>query len=268
MTLAATFRPISSPMFRASRSLPLLLPALLGVSLRARADGQTPAVPFQVLQQQTVDAGTHRITFNRVAPPPPQPTPAPSAKTPGAAPNVNSPDPAAATSTTGDGADLRALLIGATVYDGRFTELRGADTQGAWRAWSNVDFNLLASVGEFGTTTATYSLYLSLGSDTLASLTQTGRYPSNLASLPSSRAGYSFADGATAAGHPEAAAALDALHRFHDAYRPQLLQALQRRQADQAAHAAQAEQERLHPTPPPDTVIHFWPKQGSSFLGR
>lgn len=257
--------------------------ALTG-SLRAQEPTASPTPALQIIQQQTVDVGSHRIIFNRVVPPPPQPTPTPPAPV-AAAFTPTTPTPraraaagskrvtrsAGASANAGEeDAEPRALFLSATVYDGGiFTELRGPDAAGGWRAWSNVDFLLLAGTGQFTTASgATYSLYMTLGTDTSESLTQAGLYPSNLAALSGSPASYYFSDGATATAHPEAAAALDALHLHADAYRPQLLQAYQQRLADQATRAAQAEWARQHPTLPPDTVINFWPKQNSVFLGH
>lgn len=271
-------------MSQAPRLLPLIPSILLlsgvapGAHAQAPLASPTSAPPFfQVIRQQTVDVGNHRIIFNRVVPPAPRPIPTPApipaavpeAQNRAATPKRVTRSASASTNSGEEDAEPRFLFLSATVYDGgQFTELRGSDAAGGWRAWSNVDFLLLAPVTGFGVGATTFTLNMGLGADTSDWLTQAGQYPAGVSSLPAGQAFYYFADGATAAAHPEAAAALDALHLYADANRPALLQARRQREAGQAVHEAQAEYARQHPTPPPDTIINFWPKQGSVFLGN
>jgi len=54
------------------------------------------------------------------------------------------------------------LFLSATVYDRNVTEVRGFGTQGEYRIFSNIDFNLLAGLGGFETPDTSYSLLMGL----------------------------------------------------------------------------------------------------------
>ena len=263
-------------------TLAVLLLAMLPTLTHAQDPyaAPTPAdplagVPVRVVDQQQVEIGTHRITYNRIAPPvfpTPSPTPASQAGT-----NSNAARHGAQTrgvtrsphtNDTGGGSgekDYKMLLLSATVYDHQFTELRWNDGNGAvLRAYVNIDFCYFTTVTNLETDDTVYDLMFAWSNDTVASLTQAGQPPPNLAAYPPGRSSYQIIAG-DANAHPDALVALDALCIYFDANRAQMVAAYNQREADNAAH-----QQWLidHPPVQPDTVMYFWPIKGSAYLNQ
>ena len=113
---------------------------LLPVSLRAQTGVLQPSVPMQILQQHRVKHGSHAITYNRVAPPvfPVQsvvqvhPTPQPTQS--GAQPDPQK--------------SFEFIMLGGTVYDHQFTDLRWFNGDQWLRVISNIDFNYFSGMSK------------------------------------------------------------------------------------------------------------------------
>lgn len=231
--------------------------------------------PVRVLDQQQVEIGTHRIIYNRIAPPvfpAPTPTPAPTSGPTTNAVNRNGPQTHGVsrsphTNDAGDDGEkpYKMLFLSAMVYDHQFTEVRWNDGTGAAvRAYVNIDFCYFTTVTNLETDDTVYDLMFAWSNDTVDSLTQAGQQPPNLAAYPPGRSSYQIIAG-DANAHPDALAAFDALCIYFDANKAQMIAAYNQREATNAAH-----QQWLidHPPVQPDTVMYFWPIKGSAYLNQ
>ena len=106
-----------------------------------------PALKLDVIEGVKVKLPDRSLYYRRVAPPPALPQEAKTAQ----------PTPAPLTPEQLAIAERRAekrsevLMLSATVYDRRVTDLRWWIGNHEYRAWSNVDFNYLAGAGEIET---------------------------------------------------------------------------------------------------------------------
>lgn len=255
---------------RAQDVCPWLAAVLLALPAMVRAQDPLPTptptpdplagVSVQVLDQQQVTIGTHTITYKRIAPP----------VLPGTTPALKQAPPVARGSRSAQNADASAgeksskgLLLSATVYDHQFTELRWDDGSAPiLRAYVNIDFAYFTTVTTLETADTVYSLFFAWGNDTVASITQAGRQPPNLAAFPVGRSSYQIIAG-DANANPDAVAALNALCAYYDANGAQMVATYAQQQADNAAHQQWVKD---HPPAQPNTVIYYWPTKGSAYL--
>lgn len=224
-----------------------------------------PVLNLKVLDSVEVRHPDRSVFYQRVAPPtaPPRRTPAP----------VPVAQPLSLEETAAQEAraskQFEVLMIFATVYDRRVTELRWSVGEHQYRAWSSIDFNDFAGTTEIETSDTVYLLILGLGNDTAeaveaANKDAAARGLRGRKELPvverfhSKRSGYLLADAEREEPPPEALAPLDALHIYYDANRERLHEEAGRRTAERLANE-QALKE--HPPKPKDTVIRFWPKR-------
>ena len=208
---------------------------------------QLPALNLRVLEGVEVKFPDHSVFYRRVAPPV-----APAVRLPVAAP-VAKPLSLAESAVTEARAQKKSavLMLSATVYDRRVTELRWFADGREYRAWSNIDFNLLAGLGEIETEDCVYSLIMGLGNETRESVVE--KAMPDPSAFPVGRSTYLLTGNAPA---DESLAALDALHRYYDANRRRLIAVYEKRQA---ANAAREQWLKEHPPMPENTVINFWP---------
>ena len=249
-------------------SLPLaaVLPSLLALTGAGTAfAGETPAVTgakpaldLHVLDSVEVQFPDHSVFYQRVAPPV-----APLRRTPAPVPVAKplSPEEIAAQETR-TSKKFEVLMIFATVYDHRVTELRWSVGERRYRAWSSIDFNDFAGSTEIETKDTVYLLMLGLGNETEAS-GSTWRKELPAAELfDPKRSGYLLADAEKDEPPPEALAPVDALHIYYHANRERLHEEAGRRAAERLARE-QAIKE--HSPKPKDTVIRFWPKRSRNY---
>ena len=228
--------------------------------------------PLRVLDGVEVKFPDRSIFYRRVAPP--------------AVPLAQPPVPVVAARSLSPAelaaAEARArkksavLLLSATVYDRRVTELHWQAGDRRCAAWSSIDFNVLAGHGEIETEDTVYWLIMGLGNETRESVADWNRFAPewerlaeeqglgerwelktvpDLAKFPAGRSTYLLSGEAPADG---SLAALDALHRYYDANLVQLTADYAKREAERAARAQWLKE---HPPVPKDTVINFWPKK-------
>lgn len=228
-----------------------------------------PALRLQVLESVEVKFPDRSIFYQRVVPPA-----ATAARVPVAvsvAPPLSLAESAAAEARVAKKSAV--LMLSATVYDRQVTELRWQVGQRGYRAWSNLDFNYLAGLGEIETGECVYYLIMGLGNETwestaeserlaaadgLAALVETKIVP-DLAKFPAGRSTYLLSGEAPA---DDSLAALDALHRYFDTHRLRLIADYEKRAADRTARERWLEE---HPPVPQDTVINFWPKKSRNY---
>ena len=218
-----------------------------------------PTLKLQVIEGMEVKLPDRSIFYQRVVPPlplPPRP-PAPEAK----------PLSPAETAT----AEARArkkfevLMISATVYDHRASELRWSIGNREYRAWSNIDFNFLAGQSEIETGDSIYFLIMAIANDTAEAAEAPNEKRKELppaGSFSGKRSEYVLVDMEKETPTPEALAPLDALHTYYDANRERLAEESVRREAERIAHEQWLKE---HPTAPKDTVINFWPKRSRNY---
>ncbi len=235
---------------------------------------QNSTIVFHVLKAWKVDLGNRSIFYNLVAPPvfpsspslPPAPVAAPISAE------------AAEAFLRLSHKKLELLFFSATVYDRRVTELRWSDKGREYRAFSNIDFNCFSGPDRFETEDTVYLLEMGIGNETTDQVEGSNRFapgqgqPKEAShripgpeAFSSTRAEYFLVKSEFDLPPPaEALAGMDALHRYYNANRNKLLEDCLEREASRLA------QERWlaeHPPVPKDTIIHFWPKENSVYLG-
>jgi len=248
----------------------LFSPFAIGQEQRNTARTENPPVQFQVLKSWKVDVGDRSIFLNRVAPPV-LPTGASVVAEPAPPPSAEDLEIA----RRRRGKATAVLFLSATVYDRKFTEIRGMDGRHEYRAASNIDFNLIPCMGTFESDDTVYSLLLATsnqGTDANGMIERSApgiaktptlaeRFP-KLAELSPTRAQYLPLETATGALPEENdLKALDALHAFFEANRERLA-------ADYTtAEAARIEQEGMPKEPPPkpkDIIINYSVGEGAT----
>ena len=206
---------------------------------------EKPARTFQVIKRREVAVGDHTITYQLVVPP------APSAPVPAPAARELSPQELEAQQRR-EAKQQQVLFFSATVLDHRVTELRWFDGGGAYRAFSNIDFQTFSGLTEIETGDAVYTLLMAFDTGTAEALAERIRDTPQLALLPNDRSAWLLMEGSAEAGAP-----WDAIHRFFYAHREELLRGYQQREA---AKAERERQLRENPPVPKKTVIRYWRK--------
>ena len=132
----------------------------------------TPAREFRVLDQEVIELGQRTVTYNLVETPILKPQPVPL------------PPPPARELTAAELAfvermqrkEFKTLFLSATVYDHDVTELRWWEEGQQYRVFSNIDFNLIAGVGEIETDTAVYMVLMGIGNETRKDVAEWNAY--------------------------------------------------------------------------------------------
>ena len=229
-----------------------------------------------MLERVEVKFPDRSIFYQRVAPPT-----APAARVPVTVPAAQPLSLAESTAAEARAAKKSGvLMLSATVYDRQVTELRWQVGQRQYRAWSNLDFNYLAGLGEIETADCVYFLIMALGNETRESVAEWNRFAPewerqaaaqglaeqweiktvpDLAKFPAGRSTYLLSGEAPA---DDSLAALDALHRYFDTHRLRLIADYTQREATRTAREQWLKE---HPPVPQDTVIHFWPKKSNNY---
>ena len=148
------------------------------------------------------------------------------------------------------------------------------DGEHQWAAFSNIDFNLFGGSATIATADTVYSLLLAVGNQTSEvnelvepGVAEAGKPLPVGKLIPSpdqfspTRAQYLVVeDEAGAAPQARDLAALDALHVYFDANRQRLATEYASREA---ARIAQEQRPKAPPPKPKDTVVNFWPGNGT-----
>jgi len=236
------------------------------------APTRAPLPPLQVIESLEVRRGQDTTIYERVVPPvlPPRP-PAQAALEPQAVPLT-------AEQQRREAKKAETLLVTATVYDHRITELRWQQDGRERRAWSSIDFNHLADVTEIETAGTIYQLLLALANLTSAEVEANNRaiaeqgLPAKLMTqLPppeqflADRSSYSLVEAPTGPAPAEVTALLEALHTYYDAHRASLIEQSTKFAAETAARAEAA---RLKAAQPKRTVIQFWRADSEQLQSR
>lgn len=225
-------------------------------------------INVQVIEGVQVKLPDRSVFYQRVVPPTPSTPLAPTLS----APKPFSPAERAAAEAR-DKKKFETLMISATVYDRRVTELRWFVGDHEYSAWSNIDFNYLSGQGEIETEDTVYGLIMGIGDDTAESITAANQRavldglkwhkalpPTDR--LSSTRAEYLIEGSNDSKPPPEALAPMDALHAYYDANRKRLADEYEQREAAQLAREQWIKE---HPPVPKDTVINFWPKKSRNY---
>ena len=259
-----------------SRIAAVLLSAGLLLALPLHAADEVK----KVLSTTEIDLGTHSVVFQRVEPPKEVVAP------------VAAPVSAVASALSGLSREeivakwirLRSVLLSlsCTVYESGVTEVRWREESGEEvRIVSSIDFNFLRGVGEFTTEERRYSVFMAVGnamsSETATRLRASGTaVPVSVVARAAPVAAEVLAELKKEGGSryvivsaPEGAGAevfraMDDLHRHYDAHKDELAAAWRQSEVDRTARE---QWEKEHPPVPQDTVIQFWPKKGSRYLG-
>jgi hypothetical protein len=234
----------------------------------APAPTRAPLPPLQVIDGLEVRRGQDTTIYERVVPPvlPPRP-PAPAR----AAVETQA-VPLTAEQQRREAKKAETLLVMATVYDHRVTELRWQQDGRERRAWSSIDFNHLAGVTEIETAGTIYQWLLALANLTAAEVEANNRamaeqgLPAKLITqLPppeqfrADRSSYLLVEDSAGPAPAEVTALLEALHTYYDAHRASLIEQSTK---FAAVAAARAEAARLQAAQPKRTVIQFWRAEG------
>ena len=217
-----------------------------------------PALSLRVLDSVEVKFPDHSVLYQRVAPPVPLPVRAPAPKP---EPKPLSPEEMAAQEARAK-KKSEVLMLFATVYDHRVTELRWSSGERQYRAWSSIDFNDFAGSAKIETADTVYLLMLGLGNETAGSGSAWRKDLPAAELFAPRRSGYLFANAEKNEPPPEVLAPLDAIHIYYDANRERLHEEAGRRTAEwQAREQALKE----NPPKPPDTIIRFWPNRSRTY---
>lgn len=231
----------------------------------------------KVLSTTTIDLGDRSVIYQRVEPP-----------------MVTVPvvvqQTVTSTRTAAETAALMAqarrvvqvtLSLSCTVHDSGVTEVRWSHEGAEYRALSSIDFNTARGVSGFEVDGKRYTVFMGVGramsQSTLARLQASGtKLPASMAQPAPALPASVMADIAQNGGSryvvlsaPEQAdaaafAGMDALHTYFDAHKADIVAAWNQSEAERVAHEQWLKD---HPPVPQDTVIQFWPKKGSRYLG-
>ena len=231
---------------------PCLLALLLTLPLGAQEAAPPPERQFTVRKEWVRQQGDQTVIFQRVDPPPalPPAAPVPPVKAPDLSPQELE------TLRQREAKPRTVLLLSATGFDHRLTELRWAGEGGKFRAFSNLDFQYLAGLPEIETADVIYTVMLALADGTAAEAEEKTRQFPQIALLPKDRAAWVPAETPAPENAP-VLAALDAIHTWYDAHRAELIRSHEQRTA---AEAERQRQLREHPPVPKTVVIRYWRK--------
>ncbi len=151
------------------------------------------------------------------------------------------------------------LLLSATVFERKVTELRWTVGGRQFRAWSNVDFNVFTGVTQVESEDTIFSVMLALDNQSAADAATSGELPKDFpaAGRFAKPAAYFVEQGVEAPA--ESLAGLDALHVYFGTHREQLFAAAAKRATQQEQSPPNAAQ------PAGRTVIEFWPKKSRNY---
>ena len=228
------------------------LAIFLTLPLGAQEAAQPLERPFTVRKEWVRQQGGQTVIFQRVDPPPALPpvAPVPPVKAPDLSPQELE------TQRLREAKPRTVLLLSATVFDHRLTELRGSGEAAKFRAFSNLDFQYLAGLPEIETADTIYTVMLALADGTAAEAEEKARQFPQAAKLPQDRAAWVPAEDPTHENAP-VLAALDTLHTYYDTHRAELIRSYEQRLA---AEAERQQQLREHPPVPKPVVIRYWKK--------
>jgi hypothetical protein len=256
-------------------ALLVILPAILAAAQQNAVPTEAePALNLRIIEGVEVKFPDHSIFYHRVAPPA-----APAGRVPLAVPVPHPLSLAESAAAEARASKKSAVLVlSATVYDHRVTELRWRSGNRDFHAWSNLDFNYLAGLGEVETADCIYFLIMGLGNETRESAAEWERFAAgegladrgatkalpDLATFPGGRYTYLLTAEAPAADSlaADTLAALDALHRYYDANSIRLFANYAEREATRTAREQWLKE---HPPAPKNTVINFWPKKSRNY---
>lgn len=228
-----------------------------------------PPLPVHVLKSWRADFGDRSLYLNRVAPPFLRQAPIQTS-----APTDNTVPPAFADAPV-PGKKSEVLFLSATVHNHKFTEIRWMAGGNEFRAFSNIDFNLLTGGLSFENEDTAYTLLLAVTNVSTQTVQTVSGSPHDSApvsadslaaigKLSTTKAQYIVAgDGGDVAPQDKGLAAFDALHVFYNTNRQQLTDAYAK---GEAARLAQESKPKVPLPKPPDTVVNFWPGNGTLML--
>ena len=219
------------------------------------------ALKVRVIESVEVKFPDRSIIYQRVAPPSPPPA-RPAAPVPPA--KALSPAERAAAETRAS-KKFEVLMISATVYDHRMSELRWTVGGHEYRAWNNIDFNHLAALREIETGDSVYYLMMAIGNESAEAVEAANEKRKEMPPaerFSSKRSEYLLAGSEKETPPPEALAPMDALHTYYDANRERLAEESIQRETERTTRE---QWEKDHPPSPKDTVINFWPKKSRNY---
>jgi hypothetical protein len=152
------------------------------------------------------------------------------------------------------------VVLGATTYDGQYTEIRWSNGDQWLRAISNIDFKYFTGFAEFETIDTVYELVMMSSQEASAGIPSGSPLiawinQARLA-LPQASSGYLVVEG-DATTDPGALSDLDALHSYFDASKDRLAQEYNQRQLELQTQLSRLSTQQ--PSPKPPTTINFWP---------
>jgi hypothetical protein len=202
-----------------------------------------------ILEELELRKGAGSTVFRRVVPPV---VPVPPAKV------AAQSDVELAEEATGPVKRAEVLLLSATVFDRKLTELKWAEGGQQFRAWSNVDFNHFTGVMQVESAEAIYSVMLAMDNRSIADAAASGELPKDFPAAAKFQKPVSYFVVQGAEASPESLAGLDALHIYFEKHREQMIAAATLR-------AAQPQPAPIEPQPAGRTIIEFWPKKSRNY---
>ena len=228
-----------------------------------------------IISSSKVSAGTHSVTIQRIEPPREITSTIARLQTNivSAASDKVSALPFSSTPTRAE-----VLSLSCTRYECGVTEVRWQSAAGGeYRILSSIDFNYLRNTGAFTDGERSYTVFMGVGTAMAVTMNASGRMnlaakqspvapPVDAGTLASvQQAGLSRYITLAAPAKTEANAfrGIDALHRYYDSHKAELIAQWQQLDTERIARD---QYEKEHPPQPKDTVIQFWPKKNSRYL--
>ncbi len=210
---------------------------------------ENPSASYKILAQHRIDLGERTIIYNLISPP---------VFFESAAKRVPS-SPQEKTNLTGIQKDYLVIWLSANIYNRKVTEISWGDENHQYRAFSNIDFNLMENV-TIETSKAFYSLLFLLSNSTISDDLLTDFSSSRVLGLQ--HGGYVL-DSSRDIPPPEDMELLNSIHSYHDAHKAELLVKHQEREEERYARE---EWLKSSPSALRDTIINFWPIKSSIYL--
>lgn len=224
--------------------------AFLGFA-QLRAQSSTDH-PVGILEQHRIWAKDHFITYNRIVPPA-------SGLIAQKSPPAPSLEDLQRFQERANKA-FRSVFLGATTYDGQYSDIRWSNGNQWLRAISNIDFKYFTGFDEIETADTIYELIVMNGENSSSGIPASSPLVNWLnqarISLSQASASYIVVDG-NATADPGALADLDAIHTYFNSNKDRLIQEYNQRLVEDEQRWLQQQAKPKGPKPP--VIINYWP---------
>lgn len=206
---------------------------------------------FKVINSLELDFGSHSVTFNHIEPP--------------ILPVKPLPEPVALSEAEEQEVERRArkqhvsISLSATIYDKEVTELTWTYQGRDYRAFSNIDFNIVRMIDTFETADTVYALNMGLGNETRQAASQQSpqKQIPFVTQFDQSKADFKLASSRRIP--TEALKGIEALHAYYNTNSGMLMEKLA---LQEKADQDRAQWLKENPELPKNIITNFWLVKG------